>query len=56
MIRDVVGVVAECFLQSDVELGLVHAEVKEVQVEDEDVDESMTDILNGLAIVYVCVK
>ena len=51
MICDVVGVVVECFLQSDVELCLVHAEVKEVQVEYEDVDESATDILNGLAIV-----
>ena len=53
MICDVVGVVVECFLQSDVELCLVHAEVKEVQVEHEDVDESVTDILNGLAIVDV---
>ena len=53
MVCDVVGVVVECFLQSDVELCLVHAEVKEVQVEHEDVDESVTDILNGLAIVDV---
>ena len=53
MIYDVVGVVVECFLQSHVELCLVHAEVKEAQVEHEDVDESVTDILNGLAIVDV---
>ena len=53
MICDVVGVVVGCFLQSDVELCLVHAEVKEVQVEHEDVDESVTDILNGFAIVDV---
>ena len=46
-------VVAECFLHSDVELGLAHAEVKEVQVEDEDVDESVTDILGELAIFDV---
>ena len=44
---DVVVVVVECFLQSVVELGLVHSEVKEVQVEDEDVDESVTDILES---------
>ena len=36
----------ECFLQSDVELYLVHAEAKEVQVEHEDVDESVTDLLD----------
>ena len=53
MIHDVVGVVVGCFLQSDVELCLAHAEAKEVQVEHEDVDESVTDILNGLAIVDV---
>ena len=53
MVLDVVGVVGECFLQSDVELGLVHVEVKEVQPEHEDVDESVTDILKGLAIVVV---
>ena len=51
MICDVVGVVVECFPQSDV--GLAHVEVKEVQVEHADVDESVTDILNGLAIVDV---
>ena len=39
----------ECFLQSDVELGLVHVEVKEVQVKHDDIDESVTDILNGLS-------
>ena len=53
MICDVVGVVVECFLQSDAEFCFVHAEVKEVQVEHEDVDESVTDIVNGLAIVDV---
>ena len=47
------GVVGECLLQRDVEVGLVHAEVKEVQVEDEDVDESATDILDEVAIVDV---
>ena len=47
-----VVVVVECFLQS-VELGLVHAKAREVQVEDEDVDERVTDILGELAIVDV---
>ena len=55
-----VVVVVECFFQSDVELGLVHVGVKEVQVGDEGIDESVSDILDVLAIgdvdeeVYVC--
>ena len=48
-------------VQSDVEdeggelpkMKFVRAEVQNTQVEDEDVDESVTDILDGLAIVDV---
>ena len=43
----------ECFLQSDVELGLVQIKVREVQEEDEDVDKSVKDILDVLAMQRV---
>ena len=47
-----VVVVVRRLSQIDLELGLVH-EVKEGQVDDEDVDESVKDILDVLAIVDV---
>ena len=50
---DAKNVPVECFRPSDVELALVRVEVKEVQVEDEDVDESVKQSLSVLAIVDV---
>ena len=52
MCGDVI-VVVDCFFQSDVEFSLVHVEMKEVQVEDEDVSENVKDTLTFWAIVDV---